>query len=126
MLDVLSSPLIPLLTFFLGLLIGHRLALGRDRRNDYNRALEPIAEWLHRERANPSESVLPRGAIPDRLRALMGTVQRRRWDAAWQQLEQARHQYWLRDSSGDPRQPSDGIRAVHAAIDHCLAVAHWR
>lgn len=33
--EILKNPLIPFLTFFMGLLIGNRLALGRDKRKEF-------------------------------------------------------------------------------------------
>lgn len=46
--------LISLFTFFLGLFLGHRLALGRDRRKEFNDIAQPIRAVLLKERENPT------------------------------------------------------------------------
>jgi len=33
-------------SFFLGLLLGHRLALGRDKRKEFNELAAPLQEWV--------------------------------------------------------------------------------
>lgn len=43
----MNTVLISLLTFLVGLLLGHRFALWRDTRKEFNTKLEPIAKWLH-------------------------------------------------------------------------------
>lgn len=41
----------PLLTFFLGLILGHRLTLSRDQRQEYNAIAERARDALYKERA---------------------------------------------------------------------------
>jgi hypothetical protein len=38
--------IVGLITFFLGLILGHRLSLGRDKRKEFNDAAAPIREWI--------------------------------------------------------------------------------
>ncbi|QBY44221.1 hypothetical protein [Arsenophonus nasoniae] len=42
----LYSPLISLLTFFLGLYIGNKHAIGRDKRQEFNERAEPIIDYF--------------------------------------------------------------------------------
>lgn len=49
-----NAELFSLLTFFLGLALGHWLALGRDKRKEFNSASFPIREWLLKEINDPS------------------------------------------------------------------------
>lgn len=43
-----------LLTFFLGLALGHRLGIVRDQRKELNEAAKPIRAWLLAEADTPS------------------------------------------------------------------------
>ena len=40
------TAVVSVVTFALGLLLGHRLALGRDRRKEFNEAARPVRQWL--------------------------------------------------------------------------------
>ena len=42
-----------LVTFFAGLILGNWLAIGRDKRKEFNEAALPIREWLLAEIARP-------------------------------------------------------------------------
>jgi hypothetical protein len=48
------AAVISLLTFLLGLIIGNRLALNRDRRKEFNDFVQPIRSWLLFELEDPS------------------------------------------------------------------------
>lgn len=54
----LYSSCIGLITFFLGLFLGHRLSLGREKRKEKISAAEPIRQWIieRRKRPEPSNS----------------------------------------------------------------------
>ena len=43
-----------LITFLVGLLVGNRLAIGRDKRKEFNEAAKPIRAWLLSEVEQPS------------------------------------------------------------------------
>ena len=49
--------LFSLLTFLLGLFLGHRLTLWRDRRKEFNDIAQPIRDVLLKERENPTSKV---------------------------------------------------------------------
>ncbi len=42
--EILTSPAFALVTLLFGFLIGHRLAIGRDKRNDFNKAATTFRE----------------------------------------------------------------------------------
>lgn len=50
----MSTAVVSIVTFVLGLLLGHRLALGRDKRKEFNEAAQPVREWLLQEASEPS------------------------------------------------------------------------
>lgn len=50
----MNSVLLNIITFLVGLLLGNRLAIGRDKRKEFNEAAKPIRTWLLRELKKPS------------------------------------------------------------------------
>ena len=42
----MTTAVVSVVTFVLGLLLGHRLAIGRDKRKEFNEAALPIRGWL--------------------------------------------------------------------------------
>ncbi len=46
----MTATLISFLTFLLGLLLGNWLAIGRDKRKEFNDAVAPIRSWLLMQR----------------------------------------------------------------------------
>ncbi len=50
---ILTTPLFSLVTLLLGFLIGNRLAIGRDRRKEFNTAADVLDEILTKERDSP-------------------------------------------------------------------------
>ena len=50
----MTSGLISFLTFLLGLLLGNWLAIGRDKRKEFNEAGAPIRGWLLKAKDKPS------------------------------------------------------------------------
>jgi len=49
-----NVPIISLMTFFLGLFLGNRLSIGRDKRKEFNAIAEPIRVILFKEKQNPT------------------------------------------------------------------------
>ncbi|KEK26506.1 hypothetical protein SXM_3976 [Shewanella xiamenensis] len=50
----MTTTLLSLLTFFLGLILGHWLSIGRDKRKEFNEAVIPVRAWLLREKESPN------------------------------------------------------------------------
>jgi len=55
--------LLNLITFLVGLLVGNRLSIGRDRRKEFNEAAQPIRAWLLSEVERPSPYSPPPNAV---------------------------------------------------------------
>jgi hypothetical protein len=58
----MTTTLTGLLTFFLGLLLGNWLALGREKRKEFNEAVAPVRSWLLMQR----DELSPYNKIPSR------------------------------------------------------------
>lgn len=52
----MTTTLIGFLTFLLGLLLGNWLAIGRDKRIEFNEAAAPIRGWLLNSKDSPAPS----------------------------------------------------------------------
>lgn len=52
--STLDPTLLALFTFAVGLLIGHRLSLGREKRKEFNEAVQPFRTIFLAESENPS------------------------------------------------------------------------
>lgn len=79
------------LTGLLGLLIGNRLAIGRDRRKEFNALADPIRILLLREKERPNLS----GAAPNKvdlavLRERLPFWKRRRFDRALENYQKSK------------------------------------
>ena len=91
-----------LVTGLIGLLVGNRLAIGRDRRKEFNSLAERIRIQLLREKEGPS----PNSAIPDKVtfmlfRERLPFWKRRAFDRALQNYQNSKkEQNWERDQYG--------------------------
>lgn len=56
--ELLQSPALPLLTFLLGLVIGHWLAINRDQRKEYNELVTPLRKKVSAEAKSPSPMIV--------------------------------------------------------------------
>lgn len=50
----MATGLISVLSFLLGLILGHWLAIGRDKRKEFNEAAAPIRGWLLGAKDSPN------------------------------------------------------------------------
>ena len=73
-----QSVVVGFFTFLLGLFLGHRLTLGRDKRKEFNDIAQPIREILLKERKALSPHFAGLGEIDaDRLESVLYCWQRR-------------------------------------------------
>jgi len=93
---------VSLVTGLIGLLVGNRLAIGRDRRKEFNSLAEPIWDLLFREKERPT----PYNAIPHKVdfglfRERLPFWKRRAFDRALQNYQKSKNeQNWERDQYG--------------------------
>lgn len=77
------TAVVSIVTFVLGLLLGHRLALGRDKRKEFNEAARPIRGWLLREEDRPCTREHDPSALEmDTFASCLKPRTRKRFDAA--------------------------------------------
>ena len=50
----METSALSIITFLLGLLLGNWLAIGRDKRKEFNEAAAPIRDWLIKEKEAPN------------------------------------------------------------------------
>ena len=111
-----------LLTALLGLLIGNRLAIGRDRRKEFNALAEPIRILLLREKERPNLS----RAAPNKidlavLRERLPFWKRRRFDRALQNYQKSKGKENLeRDQYGSASYKNQSL-VIHG-IDALLRI----
>ncbi len=95
MLWPLQNPLLSLLTFFVGLLVGHRMALWRDMRKEFNDAADPVRAWLLLEVSGPSAyRKPPTGLEVDRFVQCLSRWNRKSFLAAWERQKAERDKEW--------------------------------
>ena len=125
MLELLQHPAIPLLTFALGLLLGHRTALWRDRRKEFNDAAKPVRAWLVAELDKPSPyRKRPGSAEVDQFVSCLGRRHRKRFLAAWQRQDDERKGATYQDACGQVFYRDTA--GIEAALRECLRLTERR
>ena len=120
------EPLIlSLFTFFAGLFLGNRLALGREKRKEFNDLARPIREWLLTEMNDPHPmSSGPTAIEIDAFSACLSTRHRAAFRDAHKSQSQARVVATRRTTVGDVYyEDTDDIKK-HLA--ECFKYTEWR
>ena len=106
----MSSVLFSALTFLLGLLLGNWLAIGREKRAEFNQAAVTVRAWLLREIAQPAPpSKHPSSIELDTLVSCLPWWRRRRFLSAYRRLVQAQGDAFVQDpQTGDVSYPETG------------------
>jgi hypothetical protein len=121
----LDPILLSLLTFFLGLFIGHKLSLNRARRQEFNEAAIPIRTWLLSEIDGPS-SIRPRPSSIDfdAFVSCMSWWQRSRFQAAMKRQNAVRQSSEAINGYGEVLYPHSG--ELKDALRDCLRYTERR
>ena len=112
-----NKALISLLLFFLGLILVHRLTLGRDKRKEFNEAAMPVREWLLKQAESISDSTPPSKIELNAFVSHLSWLKKRLFSKAWQAQENARKNV-TRDAYGTPTYHEP--ETVAKNIEKCL------
>lgn len=121
-LHFLEHPVVPLITFALGVVSGHYTALWRDRRKERNEALVPLREFLLAERHKPSlVRARPTLLQFDLAYHALGPDDAGRLRRAWQHYEDTCEQQKSKPDGMGQRKYRD-LDAIRKAADACLSL----
>ena len=116
-----ESIVVGLLTFFLGLLLGHRMSLWRDRRKEFNEVAAKIRVALKSRRNSPRTGFGTAGKIETKdmevFIHLLGSWKRARFQRAWRLYEEECPRI-KQDASGQTFY--ENPEAIAAAIDRVI------
>ena len=103
-----EASILSILTFLLGALIGHRLNLWRDRRSEFNLALEPIRAWLLKVVDNPSAMYHSPGIVEmDAFTSRLGFIRSMRFNSLLKQYREALSKLSVQDAETGAIELSD-------------------
>jgi len=104
----MTTVLLSLLTFFLGLILGHWLAIGRDKRKEFNEAVVPVRAWLLRAKDSPSPFTRwPSEEEFDRFIHYLRPWQRVTFQKHLDRYKELHHSQQVQDSYGEVSYRSD-------------------
>ncbi len=113
--------LLTLLTFFLGLALGNRLAIGRDKRKELNEAVKPIRAWLLSQADSPSPYMkVPPAEKIDLFANCLSFWKKKEFLKCWANQEELRRRSQTQDPLGQVfyRNEEDICEAVKKCIPY--------
>lgn len=104
----METALLSILTFLLGLILGHWLAIGRDKRKEFNEAVAPVREWLLRAKDSPSPYTgWPSEQELDRFMHYLRPWNRRSFQKRLSHYRELHHSQQVQDSYGQASYQND-------------------
>lgn len=104
-----------------GLLIGNWLAIGRDRRNEFNAIVDPIRAMLLKERADPTPYTPGINDIDaDRLHSVLPIWHRRAFSQAWLSYCQNKKEGIAPDNFLLYRNPGEVVLQIDALLRYAI------
>jgi hypothetical protein len=108
------ASLVSIFTFLFGLILGNRLAIGRDKRKEFNNYCLPIREYL----INGSFGNRPRALDLDRFKMSLNPVDRIRFLSAWGSLIEAHKNAYEPDGMGGSNLIDE--RLIEKSVKRCI------
>lgn len=114
------SEVLSLITFFLGLSLGNRLAIGRDKRKEFNLASKPIRIFL----IGGSFGNWPQEIELDSFRTNLNPISRKRFNRAWEEMRNAHKEAYVPDGAGGRKLVNKKI--IDDAVLNCIKYTNPR
>lgn len=123
---MMTTRVIGLLTFFLGLLLGNWLAIGRDKRKEFNEATTPIRGWLLHAKNEPNPfSSWPSSQELDRFGSHLWWWQRRAFNRHFKSYVEAHHEAIVQDPVYGSCSYGDTTK-IKKQLEAMFAFTKWR
>ena len=120
-----NAEVISIVGFLAGALVGNRIAIGRDKRNEFNTIVGPIRIRLVEALDSPnSASGCPTSVEVDRLDFYLGCFARRRFSAAIENYQKCCEEQRRQDSFGQLHY--EDFEAIRASINVILSAIKLR
>lgn len=115
----MNNYLFSLLTFLAGLLLGNRMAIGRDRRKEFNVVALSIRSWLIEEAKKPDPySKRPSNIEIDIFTSYLPICKRKGFRKAYSQQEEERKRLVTTDNYGQTFYKDE--KPIIMAVNKCL------
>jgi hypothetical protein len=118
----METGLISFLTFLLGLLLGNWLAIGRDKRKEFNEAAAPVRGWLLKSKADPSPYIpWPSDQEIDRFVHCLAPWRRARFMKRFSTCRELHNSELVSDEAGQVAYVDDTVILIRRELNELFA-----